>query len=335
MQQNKSLKNFNTFGVESQAQWFVQAETADEVWLCLQELGDKPLMILGGGSNLLLTKDVTGVVLKISLKGISVIDQTDNHVILEVQAGENWHEVVEYCLKQNYGGIENLALIPGQMGTAPIQNIGAYGVELKDVFDSCIALNRQTGQQQQFTLEDCKFGYRESVFKNELKNHFIILSVRLKLTKKDHKLRLDYGSIKEVLDQKGINAPGIREVAQAVMAIRQSKLPDPKELGNSGSFFKNPVVPDAQVEQLKTKYPEMPSYPAGIGMKKIPAGWLIERSGFKGFRQGDAGVHKNQALVLVNYGKAKGSEIWDLAQQIQEKIRDDFGIELSPEVNII
>lgn len=335
MQQNKSLKSFNTFGVESQAQWFVQAHTAQDVLSCLESLEDKPLMVLGGGSNLLLTKDVPGVVLKMSLKGIAVVEQTQSHVILEVQAGEIWHEVVTYCLEHNYGGIENLALIPGQMGTAPIQNIGAYGVELKDVFDSCMAMNRKTGAQQLFTLEDCKFGYRESVFKNELKNQFIILSVRLKLTKKEHKLKLDYGSIREVLAQKAIDNPSITEVAQAVIAIRQSKLPDPKELGNSGSFFKNPVVAEDLAEQLKIKYPDMPSYSAGHGLVKIPAGWLIERAGFKGYRQGDAGVHKNQALVLVNHGKATGAEIWDLAQQIQHKIQQDFGIELSPEVNII
>jgi len=335
MQQNKSLKSFNTFGVESQAQWFVQAHTAQDVLSCLESLEDKPLMVLGGGSNLLLTKDVPGVVLKMSLKGIAVVEQTQSHVILEVQAGEIWHEVVTYCLEHNYGGIENLALIPGQMGTAPIQNIGAYGVELKDVFDSCMAMNRKTGAQQLFTLEDCKFGYRESVFKNELKNQFIILSVRLKLTKKEHKLKLDYGSIREVLAQKAIDNPSISQVAQAVIAIRQSKLPDPKELGNSGSFFKNPVVAEDLAQQLKIKYPEMPSYSAGDGLVKIPAGWLIERAGFKGYRQGDAGVHKNQALVLVNHGKATGAEIWDLAQQIQQKILQDFGIELSPEVNVI
>lgn len=335
MQHNKSLKTFNTFGVESLAKWFVEANTVSEIWSCLQALEDRPLLILGGGSNLLLTEDFPGLVLKINLKGISLVHQTDEHVLLEIQAGENWHQVVEYCLEHNYGGIENLALIPGQMGTAPIQNIGAYGVEIKDVFDSCIALNRKTGEQQLFTREDCNFSYRESIFKNELKNQFIILSVRLRLTTKKHQLKLDYGSIKEVLKQKNIDRPGIREVAEAVISIRQSKLPDPKELGNSGSFFKNPVVSEVLAQQLKIKYPEMPSYPAGDDLIKIPAGWLIERAGFKGFREGDAGVHKHQALVLVNYGAATGSEIWDLAQQIQQKIKDDFGIELSPEVNII
>lgn len=335
MQQNKSLKPFNTFGVECQAQWFVEAQSVSEIWSCLQALEDRPLLVLGGGSNLLLTEDFPGVVLKINLKGISLVHQTDEHVLLEIQAGEHWHQVVEYCLEHNYGGIENLALIPGQMGTAPIQNIGAYGVEIKDVFDSCIALNRKTGEQQLFTREDCNFSYRESIFKNELKNQFIILSVRLRLTTKKHQLKLDYGSIKEVLKQKNIDRPGIREVAEAVISIRQSKLPDPKELGNSGSFFKNPVVSEVLAQQLKFKYPEMPSYPAGDDLIKIPAGWLIEQAGFKGFREGDAGVHKHQALVLVNYGAATGSEIWHLAKQIQQKVKDDFGIELSPEVNII
>ena len=335
MQQNKSLKTFNTFGVESQAQWFVEAHTENEVWSCLEGFRNQPVMVLGGGSNLLLTQNVSGAVLKISLKGISIVEQSQEHAILEVQAGEIWHEVVEFCLKHNLGGIENLALIPGQMGTAPIQNIGAYGVELKDVFESCVALNRDTGERQLFSLEDCKFGYRESVFKNELKNQYIILSVRLRLSKGNHQLKLDYGSIKEVLQQKGITDPNIRQVAQAVVDIRQSKLPDPKDLGNSGSFFKNPLVSRDHAEQLQVDYSDMPSYPAENDRVKIPAGWLIERVGLKGYRQGDAGVHKNQALVLVNYGEATGSEIWALAQHIQQSVFTEFGINLTPEVNII
>lgn len=335
MQQNKSLKAFNTFGVESHAEWFVEARTADEVWSCLETFRDKPIMVLGGGSNLLLTKDLSGVVLKISLKGIAVVQDYENHVVLEVQAGEVWHDVVQYCLEQDYGGIENLALIPGQMGTAPIQNIGAYGVELKDVFDSCVALNRNTGQKEVFNLDDCHFGYRESVFKNELKNQFVILSVRVRLTKRQHELKLDYGSISEVLQQQGVKNPGIRQVAQAVIAIRQSKLPDPKILGNSGSFFKNPIVSEAEVNRLQGLYPDLPSYQAGNHLKKIPAGWLIQHAGYKGYRQGDAGVHENQALVLVNYGEATGLEIKELAQTIQDKVFHDFGIKLTPEVNII
>lgn len=335
MQQNKSLKAFNTFGVESHAEWFVEARTADEVWSCLETFRDKPIMVLGGGSNLLLTKDLSGVVLKISLKGIAVVQESENHVVLEVQAGEVWHDVVQYCLEQDYGGIENLALIPGQMGTAPIQNIGAYGVELKDVFDSCVALNRNTGQKEVFNLDDCHFGYRESVFKNELKNQYVILSVRVRLTKRQHELKLDYGSISEVLQQQGVKNPSIRQVAQAVIAIRQSKLPDPKILGNSGSFFKNPIVSEAEVNRLQGLYPDLPSYQAGNHLKKIPAGWLIQHAGYKGYRQGDAGVHENQALVLVNYGEATGLEIKELAQTIQDKVFHDFGIKLTPEVNII
>ena len=335
MQQNKSLKAFNTFGVESHAEWFVEARTADEVWSCLETFRDKPIMVLGGGSNLLLTKDLSGVVLKISLKGIAVVQESENHVVLEVQAGEVWHDIVQYCLEQDYGGIENLALIPGQMGTAPIQNIGAYGVELKDVFDSCVALNRNTGQKEVFNLDDCHFGYRESVFKNELKNQFVILSVRVRLTKRQHELKLDYGSISEVLQQQGVKNPSIRQVAQAVIAIRQSKLPDPKILGNSGSFFKNPIVSEAEVNRLQGLYPDLPSYQAGNHLKKIPAGWLIQHAGYKGYRQGDAGVHENQALVLVNYGEATGLEIKELAQTIQDKVFHDFGIKLIPEVNII
>jgi len=335
MQQNKSLKALNTFGVESQAEWFVEARTVDEIRSCLDASRNKPVMILGGGSNLLLTQDIKGVVLKINLKGIAVIQESSHDVLIEVQAGEIWHEVVEYCLEHDFGGIENLALIPGQMGTAPIQNIGAYGVELKDVLDSCLVLNRKTGETQKFTRAQCNFGYRESVFKNALKNQFIILSVRLRLTKGEHALKLDYGSIREVLDKKEIKQPSIRQVAQAVMAIRQSKLPNPADLGNSGSFFKNPIVTEAKVNELRRQYPDMPSYEVDHGHLKIPAGWLIERAGFKGLRRGDAGVHKKQALVLVNYGEATGLEISNLAQEIKDKIQEVFGIQLTPEVNII
>lgn len=335
MQQNKSLKDLNTFGVESQAEWFVEARTVDEIRSCLAASKDKPLMILGGGSNLLLTQDIKGVVLKINLKGISVIRASSHDVLIEVQAGEIWHDVVEYCLEHDFGGIENLALIPGQMGTAPIQNIGAYGVELKDVLDSCLVLNRKTGAKQKFTRDQCSFGYRESVFKNEFKNQFIILSVRLRLTKGQHALKLDYGSIREVLDKKGIKQPKIQHVAEAVIAIRQSKLPNPAELGNCGSFFKNPIVTPAKANELRGQYPDLPSYDVDHGYTKIPAGWLIERAGFKGLRRGDAGVHKKQALVLVNYGRATGLEISHLAREIQDKIQEIFGIELTPEVNII
>ena len=336
MQQNKSLKAFNTFGVESHAEWFVEARTADEVWSCLETFRDKPIMVLGGGSNLLLTKDLSGVVLKISLKGIAVVQESENHVVLEVQAGEVWHDVVEYSLEQDYGGIENLALIPGQMGTAPIQNIGAYGVELKDVFDSCVALNRNTGQKEVFNLDDCHFGYRESVFKNELKNQYVILSVRVRLTKRQHELKLDYGSISEVLQQQGVNNPGIRQVAQAVIAIRQSKLPDPKILGNSGSFFKNPIIPLKTLKILQEKYPNIPHYPAGDQSIKLAAGWLIEQAGWKGKTfNGSYGVHKKQALVLVNYGNASGNEILNLSNLIIEDVREKFGVHLEREVNIL
>ena len=296
MQQNKSLKAFNTFGVESHAEWFVEARTADEVWSCLKDFRDKPIMVLGGGSNLLLTKDIDGLVLKISLKGITIVEESEHHVLLEVQCGEIWHEVVEYCLEHDFGGIENLALIPGQMGTAPIQNIGAYGVELKDVFDSCVALNRSTGHKEVFNLQDCKFGYRESVFKNELKNQFVILSVRMRLTKKQHQLRLYYGSISDVLKQQGIKNAGIRQVAQAVIAIRQSKLPDPKKLGNSGSFFKNPIVPEAEVNRLLDIYPDLPSYPVENELKKYLQAGSFSALGLKGFVKGMPECTKTRPL---------------------------------------
>ena len=329
-----SLKSFNTFGVEARAAHFATAENLDTLKSLLQTFSKDSITILGGGSNILLTQDLPGLTLHIGLKGISIVEEDDLQVLLEVQAGEQWHDLVLFCLDHNYGGIENLALIPGQVGTAPIQNIGAYGVEIKDVLDSCVGLHKTSLDLKTFDLEDCAFGYRDSVFKQSLKGQYLITSVRLRLRKKNNVLKTNYGAIAQVLKDNGITDPNIQDVAKAVIDIRQSKLPDPKQLGNSGSFFKNPVIAQNQFDDFRVQQPAAPFFEMGQGYYKIPAGWLIEQAGFKGYRQGDAGVHEHQALVLVNHGTATGQEIWALAQNIQQRIKEVFGITLEPEVNL-
>ena len=331
---NISLKPYNTFGIDVNARRFVQVTTVDELREVLKNTYASELFILGGGSNMLLTKDVKQTVLHINLQGREIVEETKEEVVVKAMAGENWHQFVLYCIEQDFGGIENLSLIPGNVGTAPIQNIGAYGVEIKDTFDSCTALDVQTLELKTFSREDCHFGYRDSIFKNEAKGKYIITSVSFRLSRKDHKLNTTYGSIDTFLEEKGVKNPGIKDVSDAVISIRQSKLPDPKVLGNSGSFFKNPVVSKEALEELQKKYPEMPFYVINEEEVKIPAGWLIDRAGFKGYREGDAGVHKNQALVLVNYGNATGQDILALAHKIQERVYDMFNIKISPEVNI-
>jgi UDP-N-acetylmuramate dehydrogenase len=274
-------------------------------------------------------------VVHVNLKGIELIDENEDFVIVRAQAGENWHEFVLWCIDQNFGGIENLSLIPGNVGTTVIQNIGAYGVEIKDTMFSCEALNRSTLEIETFTNVQCQFDYRESVFKNELKEQYIITAVSFKLSKKNHAVSTNYGAIEAELLKKNIQNPTLKEVSNAVIAIRQSKLPDPKELGNSGSFFKNPIITKTDYEKAKAVHPEMPHYVVSENSVKVPAGWLIEQAGFKGKRFGDAGVHKNQALVLVNYGTATGAEIEALSKNIQQTILDQFGIAIEAEVNII
>jgi UDP-N-acetylmuramate dehydrogenase len=331
IQQNIPLKPFNTFGIQANAKRFVTVNSVKE----LKEIiaSEKDLFLLGGGSNILLTKDVEKLVIHLNTKGIIVNDFDENEVLVTVEAGENWHELVLWCVSQNYGGLENLALIPGNVGTSPIQNIGAYGVEIKDVFQQLEAIDIETGKTEIFTNADCGFGYRNSVFKNELKGKYIILNVTFKLTKKNHNINISYGAIKDLLTDK--ENPSIKEIADAVIAIRQSKLPDPKEIGNSGSFFKNPVIKSNLFQELTKKYPEIPHYIISENEIKIPAGWLIEQCGFKGKRLGDAGVHEKQALVLVNYSNASGKEIYALAQKIQQKVMEIFKISLEIEVNII
>ena len=331
---NVWLKPYNTFSIDVAAETFYHITTEEDLITILAAQKDQELFILGGGSNMLLTKDIEQPVLHLDLKGIHIISETENDVTLKVSAGENWHDFVIYCINNNYGGLENMALIPGNVGTAPIQNIGAYGVELKDSFYSCTATHIQTQETRTFSKVACEFGYRNSIFKNQLKGQYIITSVSFCLTKKDHVLRTEYGAIKQELETNKIDNPSIKDISEAVIAIRQSKLPDPKELGNSGSFFKNPVVDLAIFTTFQKNYPQAPFYKISDLEHKIPAGWLIEQAGFKGKRYGDAGVHKNQALVLVNYGNATGKEIWALAMKIQQAVLDKFGITIEAEVNV-
>ncbi|MBF8148407.1 UDP-N-acetylmuramate dehydrogenase [Winogradskyella sp. F6397] len=332
---NASLKSFNTFGIDAKAQSYCDINDLDTLYNVLKKHYKTPLFVLGGGSNMLLTKDIEALVLHINLKGIEIVSDTDNSVIIKAMAGENWHNFVLWCLEHNYGGIENLSLIPGNIGTAPIQNIGAYGVELKDVFVSCEAIKIDDQSVKTFTNSDCNFGYRESIFKQGLKNQYIITSVNLKLTKTKHQLHTDYGVIRNELDANSIKAPTIQDVSNAVIAIRQSKLPDPNEIGNSGSFFKNPIISAEEFSELECNFPDVPSYKISDEAIKVPAGWLIEKAGFKGKRFNDYGVHNKQALVLVNYGNASGKEIFDLAQLIQKTVKRIFNIRIETEVNII
>ncbi|SKB66866.1 UDP-N-acetylmuramate dehydrogenase [Salegentibacter holothuriorum] len=332
--ENFSLKEYNTFGVDVMARKFISVHQTNELRDVLQQAYASDIFVLGGGSNMLLTKDINKTVIHIGLKGIELISENPNEVILKVGAGENWHQFVLYCIEKGYGGLENLSLIPGNVGTAPVQNIGAYGVELKDSFESCEAMRIQTLEVDTFSAEQCEFGYRNSVFKNKLKGEYIITSVNFKLSKKNHKLSTSYGAIQAELDKHKIKEPTIRNISNAVVNIRQQKLPDPRELGNSGSFFKNPVITESEFKKLQKQFPEMPFYAIHANQIKIPAGWLIDQAGLKGYRKGDAAVHKNQALVLVNYGGATGQEILALSKEIQEKIYNKYKIKLEAEVNI-
>ena len=335
IQNNFSLKKYNTFGIEAKAKQFVAVHSVEDLKTVLVENQSQPKFILGGGSNMLLTQDIQALVIHIDLKGIKVLKEDDNFVWVESQAGENWHEFVLWTIDQNFGGLENMSLIPGNVGTTPVQNIGAYGTEIKDTFVSCDAMNIATQEMKTFTKDDCHFGYRESIFKHEAKDQFIITSVVFKLTKHIHKINISYGDITKELEKQNVITPTLKDVSNAVIAIRQSKLPDPKELGNSGSFFKNPIIPKEQYEKAHALHPEMPHYVISETKVKVPAGWLIEKAGFKGKRFGDAGIHKNQALVLVNYGNATGQEILNVSRDIQATILKEFGIAIEAEVNVI
>jgi len=333
--QNFSLKNYNTFGIEAKAKRFVAVHSLSELQTILQEHRDDKKFILGGGSNMLLTKDIDALVIHIDLKGKKVLREDADFVWVESQAGENWHEFVLWTLEHNFGGLENMSLIPGNVGTTPVQNIGAYGTEIKDTMVSCEAMKISTQELQTFTNAECQFGYRESIFKQQAKDQFVITSVVFKLTKQNHKINTSYGDILAELSKNEITNPTIKDVSNAVIAIRQSKLPDPKELGNSGSFFKNPILLKVDFEKIHQKFPEMRYFDVSETEVKVPAGWLIEQAGFKGKRFGDAGIHKNQALVLVNYGKATGQEILAVSKEIQATILKTFGIAIEAEVNVI
>jgi UDP-N-acetylmuramate dehydrogenase len=333
IESKKSIQDLHTFGTDVVAALYQPIHTEAS----LQEILPikTPFLILGGGSNLLFTnRKFDGLIVHNQIKGIEIEDEDDTHVILKVGGGENWHDLVLYTIINDFGGIENLSLIPGTVGAAPIQNIGAYGVELKDVFHKLEAINLSTGKVESFDKKACQFGYRDSIFKQQLKGKYFITHVYLKLTLYDHQLQTTYGAIQEELDQNG-QFPSVDSISKAVIAIRQSKLPDPKKVGNAGSFFKNPVLPKIQYDALKKDHPNIPCYPVSDTMVKVPAGWLIDQAGWKGYQKGDAGVHPKQALVLVNYGEAKGAEIWSLAQQVQKDIEAKYGILLEVEVNII
>ena len=333
--QHFSLKNYNTFGIEAFAKQFVSVHSSIELAMILKQFSNEKKFVLGGGSNMLLTQDIDALVIHLDIKGKKIVQEDADFVWVEGQAGENWHEFVLWTIENNFGGLENMSLIPGNVGTTPIQNIGAYGTEIKDTFVSCEAMRIDTQEITTFDNKSCHFGYRESVFKNEVKDQYIITSVVFKLTKRNHKINISYGDINAELAKNNITNPTLKDVSNAVIAIRKSKLPDPKELGNSGSFFKNPIVSKKAFEAIHAKFPEMKYYDVSETEVKVPAGWLIEQAGFKGKRFGDAGIHKNQALVLVNYGNATGQEILTISKTIQETILSTFGILIETEVNVI
>ena len=332
---NFSLKKYNTFGIEAKAKQFVAVHSTAQLKTILEENKSHKKFILGGGSNMLLTKDIDALVIHIDLKGKKIIEDSDDFVYVESQAGESWHEFVLWTIDQNFGGLENMSLIPGNVGATPVQNIGAYGTEIKDTFVSCEAIAIENQEVKTFLKEECHFEYRESIFKNEAKDKYIITSVVFKLTKKNHKINTSYGDITNELEKNNISNPTLKEVSDAVIAIRQSKLPDPKDLGNSGSFFKNPILLKSDFEKIHQQFPEMKYYNVSETEVKVPAGWLIEQAGFKGKRFGDAGIHKNQALVLVNYGNATGQEILNVSKDIQDTIFKRFGINIEAEVNVV
>lgn len=335
LQSDVSLKAFNSFGVDVRARRFVEAHNDEEVREALSlaaQLGLPPLVI-GGGSNLLLTRDVEALVLRMASRGIRVLEEDGDQVLVEAEAGEPWHPFVQWSLAQGLNGLENLSLIPGTVGAAPMQNIGAYGVEIKDLFAGLTALERHTGELRDFVLEECAFAYRDSLFKREA-GRWLILRVRFRLSRRAS-LRLDYGPVRQRLAQMGVEVPTASDVSQAICAIRGEKLPNPAELGNAGSFFKNPVVSFELAERIRAEHADLVSYPAGDGLVKLAAGWLIERAGWKGVREGDAGVHRLQALVLVNYGNATGAQLLQLAQRIQSDILQRFGVALEIEPNVL
>lgn len=337
MHENFSLQPYNTFGVNVKARYFAAVQSIEELKDAVNfSVTEKlPVVFLGSGSNILFTKDFDGLAIQLHLKGIHEDLINENEVLVTAKAGENWHEFVMFCLNKNYGGLENLSLIPGNVGTSPMQNIGAYGTEIKDTFVNCTVLNLENLQLETFDLDQCKFGYRDSIFKQEGKGKYVILEVSFKLSRKNHNITTEYGAIKSELENLGIVNPTIQDISKAVINIRKSKLPDPKEIGNAGSFFKNPTIPLAQFEDLKLKFPAIQGYPNG-DFVKVPAGWLIEQCGWKGKQIGNVASHKLQSLVIINAsGNATGKEIFDFSTEIINSVKEKFGIELEREVNII
>ncbi|MCF3109156.1 UDP-N-acetylmuramate dehydrogenase [Niabella sp. CC-SYL272] len=331
-----SLKPYNSFGIQAEARYFVQTTSVAELKEALEwaEKRTLPTLVIGGGSNILLTEPYNGLVIKNELLGYEVLSRDDDFIFVKVCAGEVWHQFVMHCLEHQYAGVENLALIPGCVGASPMQNIGAYGVEIRDVFQELTAVHRHEGYTRIFSNEECAFGYRESVFKNTYRDQFVITDVTYRLRTKPV-FNIEYGAIRQELERLRVSELSIQAIARAVINIRSSKLPDPAVIGNAGSFFKNPSVDRAKYEALKTVNPELVAYENEDGSMKLAAGWLIEQAGWKGYRKGDAGVHEKQALVLVNYGKATGSEILELCNQVIDSVMKKYGVELHPEVNII
>ncbi len=336
LQEQVSLKNYNTFGIHAQARYYVRIDTLQPLLdlLAHPSFQALPRLVLGGGSNLLLLNDFAGIVIHMAIRGIATIREDKDHVWVQAGAGVNWHQLVLHCVANGYAGIENLSLIPGTVGAAPMQNIGAYGVELSDVFESLEALALCSGAVHTFDQAACAFGYRDSIFKNALQGQYIILNVTLRLQKKPT-FRTNYGALQRTLEAMNVQKLSIQVISDAVIRIRQSKLPDPARLGNAGSFFKNPVIASTQFKQLQAQYPQMPGYEQPKGQVKVPTAWLIEQCGWKGKKRGPVGVHKQQALVLVNYGGGTGQAIYELAQDIQQSVKEQFGIAIKPEVQVI
>ena len=334
IEQNISLRQYNTFGIDAKAKLFATFSNQDQLLELLTPGPRTPILILGGGSNVLFTKHFDGLVLKNEIKGIEIIKEDSNHVYVKVGAGENWHELVKYTIQRNWAGLENLSLIPGNVGASPMQNIGAYGVEIKETFEELEALHVREKKVHVFTVNDCEFGYRDSIFKRRYKNEFVILNVTFRLNKKPH-FNTTYGAIEKELARMQVKELSIQSISQAVINIRSSKLPDPGKIGNAGSFFKNPEVSATQFKKLQSSFPDIIAYPLANGEYKLAAGWMIEKCGWKGIRRGDAGCHAEQALVLVNYGNATGNEIYHLSEDILGSVKKKFGVQLEREVNII
>ncbi|HEY3403459.1 MAG TPA: UDP-N-acetylmuramate dehydrogenase [Ohtaekwangia sp.] len=336
-QQHVDLKPFNTFNLSAQANQFVVARSVSDIQQLITDgvFKNQRTLVLGGGSNILLTGSFDGLVIKLEIKGITVVYENEDEVILKVGAGENWHDLVMYCVSHDWGGIENLSLIPGTAGAAPMQNIGAYGVEIKNVIEEVEVIHIDTGKVSSFENAACEFGYRESIFKQKEKGKYIISSITLRLTKKNHRYAMEYGAISDTMKQLGIDKPSVKGISDAVIHIRKSKLPDPAKIGNAGSFFKNPSVSNEEYTLLQQVYPTIPGFSSDSNHTKIPAAWLIEQCGWKGKTFDSIGVHPLQALVIVNYGGGDGRKIWQLALDIQSSVKEKFNIMLQPEVNVI